>query len=482
MIDNSKQLKKLDLKQNAIKLLINSIYGAFGNKWFYFFNRDIAQSITLQGQDLIKFSIKAANHYFYNKWHLDTELHKKLGIDHLKINKIDHDAAIYTDTDSVYVQFDSAILSIEGIDHTDIEKGLELCIAIDRYRISHYFTDCFNKYSKLFNTENRLNLELENLSESGIWLGKKNYAIKVAYEPNADFAVLPKEKRYMIIKGLEPAKSSYPTWAREHLRTLTEYLVQVGKHLDIERDLLPKLKELEEEFKTVSHHDAAFNFKIRVYNKYIESEKDLRLLKGIPIYSRAAAYYNHTLLKTGLNKKYQMLREGDKIKYYHCAPNQQEFEIFAYHPSKFPAEVVPDLDRTRQFFGLIVEPVNRILTAMRMSSLDEELKRAVPYVNTKTKKVLTDDDLFPLYVIDIESLDYVEAPEKFWKIIGNPNADIPEEHYAEYLSVITKYGLNSAVVTKIELPKYLKRLERKAEREAKKIDDAKLAAIAAKNG
>lgn len=55
MEDLEKKIKKLDLKQNAIKLLINSIYGAFGNKWFYFYDPDIAQSITLQGQDLIKF-------------------------------------------------------------------------------------------------------------------------------------------------------------------------------------------------------------------------------------------------------------------------------------------------------------------------------------------------------------------------------------------------------------------------------------------
>ena len=56
------QIKSLDLKQNAIKILINSFYGAFGNRYFYFHNNDIAQSITLQGQDLIKFTIKAINH------------------------------------------------------------------------------------------------------------------------------------------------------------------------------------------------------------------------------------------------------------------------------------------------------------------------------------------------------------------------------------------------------------------------------------
>ena len=109
------QIKSLDLKQNAIKILINSFYGAFGNRYFYFHNNDIAQSITLQGQDLIKFSIKAVNHYFQNKWHLDSELHQILGISNMKINQIKKEAAIYTDTDSVYVCFDYALQSVEGL-------------------------------------------------------------------------------------------------------------------------------------------------------------------------------------------------------------------------------------------------------------------------------------------------------------------------------------------------------------------------------
>jgi len=123
MEDKSKQIKKLDLKQNAIKILINSIYGAFGNKWFYFYNPDIAQSITLQGQDLIKFSIKAVNHYFLEKWHLDKELHEKLGLSEYQINKIEEEAAIYTDTDSVA---SDTIINSERYGPVTIEELYEL--------------------------------------------------------------------------------------------------------------------------------------------------------------------------------------------------------------------------------------------------------------------------------------------------------------------------------------------------------------------
>jgi hypothetical protein len=130
-------------------------------------------------------------------------------------------------------------------------------------------------------------------------------------------------------------------------------------------------------------------------------------------------------------------------------------------PELYPHEIAVPMDRDLQFFSLIVEPVNRFLLAMNMSSLDTNLKRSVEVVVAKSKKPLTDDQIYPLYTVDQASLGYTEVPQKFWKIIGNPDIDVPEEDFAEYLSVITKYGLNTTIVPKIELEKYLKRLAKK---------------------
>jgi hypothetical protein len=465
MEDKAKNIKKLDLKQNAIKILINSIYGAFGNKWFYFYNPDIAQSITLQGQDLIKFSIKAVNHYFLEKWHTDVELHKLLGIDQYTINKIEDEAAIYTDTDSIYVQFDSALDSIIGADFTK-DEALNICINIDRYRLSNYFDQCFEKYGKVFNTKNRLKFKLENLSETGIWLKKKNYAIRVAYEPNPTYELEPQDKRYLIIKGLEPVKGSYPIWARNKLTELTSFIMDRGKRLDLERDIIPKLTDLKAEAVSMHPDELAFNFNIRIYNKYVANEAKLELRKGISIFPRAAAIYNHILIKNDLVGKYPKIREKDKIKFYYCNPEKNEggHDVFAYSPGTYPDEIALLMDIDAQFFSLIVEPVNRLLTAMKISSLDINLKRAVEVITVKSKKVLTGADIYPLYVVDQDSLDYVEVPEKFWKVIGNPEADVPETDFHEYLGIITKYGLNTTIVPKPELEKYLKRLTKKKEK------------------
>ena len=50
--------------EQSVKLSLNSIYGAFGNKWFHFFDIQMAESITLQGQDAILYSESILNKYF----------------------------------------------------------------------------------------------------------------------------------------------------------------------------------------------------------------------------------------------------------------------------------------------------------------------------------------------------------------------------------------------------------------------------------
>lgn len=78
------RLKKLgdfyETKQLALKKFINSVYGATASKYFIAHNTAVAESITLQGQDLNHYSENSVNEYFSGIFQNDTELHKKLGI------------------------------------------------------------------------------------------------------------------------------------------------------------------------------------------------------------------------------------------------------------------------------------------------------------------------------------------------------------------------------------------------------------------
>ena len=64
--------------QLSAKTFINSVYGVFGTAFFNLADSDIAESITLQGQDLIKFSVIEINNYINNYWNQDYDGHKRI--------------------------------------------------------------------------------------------------------------------------------------------------------------------------------------------------------------------------------------------------------------------------------------------------------------------------------------------------------------------------------------------------------------------
>lgn len=69
----------------------------------------MASSITAQGRDLTKTMNAVNEKYWYEQWHLDFELHSKLGIKNItKITKSEP-TSIYADTDSLFVSFEPAI-------------------------------------------------------------------------------------------------------------------------------------------------------------------------------------------------------------------------------------------------------------------------------------------------------------------------------------------------------------------------------------
>jgi len=450
------QIKSLDLKQNAIKILINSFYGAFGNRYFYFHNNDIAQSITLQGQDLIKFTIKAINHYFRNRWHLDTELHEKLGLVGHVVQPIESDSAIYTDTDSVYSCIEYAIKSVQGIEMDDT-KALEICLAINKYRLDDYFKAAFEKYANHFHTKNRLVFELENVSRAGILVAKKKYVFEVATKGSKIL-----DKPVLMIKGLEAIQSSYPIWARENLKKIYWILLDKGYDLDLEKDLIPVMQEMKNEMDTMPIDSIAFNFNVRVYEEHVKSLNPLIIGTGMPIYGRAAAYHNHVITKTE-NQKYAMIRGGSKIKFYYCDPNNNDydFDVFAYVPGVFPDFAVPT-DREQQFFRLIVEPINKLLLAMGFSEINSKLTRHVEMVRSRSRaKNPKREDLYPLYVVNSETLEFEEIPETVQDFVGNPEAQIPDDLFPTFISVISLYGLSTVIVPKPELQKYRERIAKK---------------------
>ena len=167
--------------EQAVKVTLNSIYGAFGNKWFHFFNIDIAESITMQGQSAILYSEERLNLYFKKLWTKDIKVHEHFNI---TVKPVVRPSVIYIDTDSCYVQFEEMYESIEWLgDKLSID---EFIMKLYKIRLDGFITNSMEKYSVEHNTDNFLFFDLETISYSGIWLSKKKYLQDIAWHDMLD--------------------------------------------------------------------------------------------------------------------------------------------------------------------------------------------------------------------------------------------------------------------------------------------------------
>ena len=98
-------LQQADIYNNyqlGTKVVINGIYGAFGFSGFYFYNKNIAESVTKQGKHAILNSESLINKWAQKVWLKDKKTHNMMGVkikpgcENINIKSITR----YIDTDS----------------------------------------------------------------------------------------------------------------------------------------------------------------------------------------------------------------------------------------------------------------------------------------------------------------------------------------------------------------------------------------------
>lgn len=368
--------------EQAVKIFINSVYGACGSPWFAFFNTDIAEAVTLQGQSLIKYSEKVINRYFLEFWHTDTKTHEKLGI--TRAEKLERPVVIYADTDSCYVCFKELIDKCdwngtqyfvknkndenETVVRTDSFK--DFILGIYDLFLKGYLNKCFEIYAKNCGTTNGQDFELENICDSGIWLAKKKYVINLAWK---DPGINIENLTNITAKGVEIVQSSSSKFVRDTLKNLLKHIFTKKKDFNV-AEFAGILKKYKEEYKLKNLEDIAASSSIGDYEKHVLMDKEkLVLEKGCPIHVRAAAIYNNKLFNSKYKKKYQPIRSGEKVKYYFVKTNNPEENVFAFISGSFPVEFAPQIDYDLQFAKNIVQPINRFVEAMGYSPVSAQL-------------------------------------------------------------------------------------------------------------
>jgi len=347
--------------EQSIKIFINSIYGAVGSPYFECYNVALAEATTLQGQDMIKYTNTILDDYFIKYWHLDKALHKAMGLTYVNQLNI-KSVVIYNDTDSTYITLDSVLKSCDW-NGTPVDFVLKL----KQLRLGSYVKQKFDEYAKKYNTTNIQDLELEKISHSALMVAKKKYILDLAWkEPGVYFK--PQEKVKPV--GVEIVQGSTPPFSRKALKTMINLMFAQQKSLKY-ADMVQKLKEFKNEFILQDPSEISKTQSIGDYEKYVlEDRQEIKLAPKTPINVRSAAVYNHTLMNSKLKSKYNLIKTGDKLKYYYA---KSDDAVFGFLPGNYPYEIAPQVDYDKQFSTVMIEPFNKFMIAAGFNSIPGNL-------------------------------------------------------------------------------------------------------------
>ena len=322
--------------QMAKKIALNSAYGAIGNQYFRYFDVRIAEAITLGGQLSIRWVERDVNKF----------MNKLLNTDNVNY-------VVASDTDSIYLKLDKLVEKVckdkSPQQITDfINKAAE-------DKIQKVIDDSFNNLAKYVNAyQQKMIMKREAIANKAIWVAKKRYMMNVFDEEGIRFDI-PKLK----IMGVEAVKSSTPEVCRGKIKDAIRVIMN-----DSEDALIKFVADFKEVFKTLSPEEVAFPRSCNYLDKYVDPNSIYK--KGTPIHVKGALIYNHHILKNKLQRKYPLIKDGDKIKFLMLRqPNTVKDTVISF-ATKIPYEfdLHKYVDYETQFTKTFTDPLRFVLDSI----------------------------------------------------------------------------------------------------------------------
>jgi hypothetical protein len=275
--------------------------------------------------------------------------------------------SFYSDTDSCYItlkglvdKYYSKMDKDKLIDVLDKigDDQIEPCIAKSMDELAEY-TNAFAK---------KLVFKREAIADRAIWIAKKRYAMNV-YDNEGVRYQTPDLK----VMGLEIVRSSTPACVQDSLKEAVRLCLTSD-----EATLQDYIKKTRKEFVNLPAEDIAFPRGCNNLHKYTD-QANIYAAKT-PMQVRGSLLYNFYLKKHNLDSKYELIQEGDKIKFlYLKEPNTLKENCISFI-TKIPTEfnIHRYVDYDLMFEKAFLDPMNTIVQAL----------------GWQTEKVNTLEDLF----------------------------------------------------------------------------------------
>ena len=334
-VELTNEISRCNNIQMAKKISLNSAYGAIGNEHFRYYRLANAEAITLSGQLSIRWIENRMNKYLNNL--LQTE---------------GKDYVIASDTDSIYLNLGPLVSKFFANKSGDKAAIVTILDKICQEKLEPFIESSYEQLASYVSAyDQKMQMKRENIADKGIWTAKKRYILNVWDSEGVRYKQ-PKMK----IMGLETARSSTPAYFRDKLYEAFKLII--SKTND---DLIHFIDEVKRDTRNQEYEYVAFPRGCNGVDKYYHPKEIYQ--KGTPIHVRGALLYNHLVRKNKVQNKYQMIQEGEKIKFiYLKTPNPAMENVISFF-STIPPEFNLDkyVDYQTQFEKSFLDPLKNVL-------------------------------------------------------------------------------------------------------------------------
>jgi DNA polymerase elongation subunit (family B) len=325
--------------QMAKKIALNSAYGAIANKYCRYYDKRIAESITITGQLAIRWVSDALNEFLR------------------KILKTNKDYVIAIDTDSCYLNLEDLVTKF--FKNKSKDEIIDLLDKICKEELQKVINSSYEDLAQYINSySQKMIMKREAIADRGIWTAKKRYILNVYDSEGVRYS-----ESKLKIMGIEAVKSSTPNFCRSKIKEAIKIIMKGNQN-----ELYEYIELIKTTFNKLPPEDIAFPRGVNNLKTY--SSNVTIYTKGTPIHVRGSLVYNNILEKNHLTRSYATIREGEKIKFlYLKEPNPIRENVISFN-SILPKELGLHeyVDYNLQFQKTFIEPISTILDAISWST------------------------------------------------------------------------------------------------------------------